>query len=88
MEHLSLKGSTYEVELTRSNATYLAEVDGETGKVLSLFQTKEKIWKKRRLHQLGRMGPSEEKVVDKSVEETESHSDIAAYNRVQRQNLK
>jgi uncharacterized membrane protein YkoI len=41
VERLSLKGSMYEVELSRSNAVYLAEVDAETGKVLSLFQTKE-----------------------------------------------
>ena len=41
VERLSLKGSMYEVELSRSNAVYLAEVDAETGNVLSLFQTKE-----------------------------------------------
>lgn len=43
VERLSQKGTIYEVELSRSKNIYLAEVDAETGKVLSLIQTKEVI---------------------------------------------
>ncbi|MFC5589448.1 PepSY domain-containing protein [Sporosarcina soli] len=68
VERLSLKGSMYEVELSRSNAVYLAEVDAETGKVLSLFQTKEKT-------PLASAGEKEaapdEKVVEQPVKEKE-----------------
>lgn len=68
VERLSLKGSMYEVELSRSNAVYLAEVDAETGKVLSLFQTKEKT-------PLASAGEKEaapdEKVVEQPVKEPE-----------------
>ena len=43
VERLSQKGNIYEVELSRNKGVYLAEVDAETGKVLSLIQTKEVI---------------------------------------------
>ncbi|MCG7334906.1 PepSY domain-containing protein [Sporosarcina sp. ACRSM] len=68
VERLSLKGSMYEVELSRSNAVYLAEVDAETGKVLSLFQTKEKT----PLASAGeKEATSNEKVVEQPAKEKE-----------------
>lgn len=41
VERLSLEGTLFEVELSRNKDVYLAMVDAETGKVLSLIQTKE-----------------------------------------------
>jgi len=41
VERLSLKGTIFEVELSRNKNVYLATVDAENGKVLSLIQTKE-----------------------------------------------
>lgn len=41
VERLSLDGTMFEAELSRNKAVYLATVDAETGKVLSLIQTKE-----------------------------------------------
>ncbi len=68
VERLSLKGSMYEVELSRSNAVYLAEVDAGTGKVLSLFQTKEAT-------PIASAGEKEaapkEEIVEKPIEETD-----------------
>ncbi|MEK5040162.1 PepSY domain-containing protein [Sporosarcina sp. FSL K6-3457] len=43
VERLSLDGTLFEVELSRNKDVYLATVDAETGKVLSLIQTKEVI---------------------------------------------
>lgn len=40
VKQLSLKGLVYEVELTNDQGIYEMEVDAETGKVLSLVQTK------------------------------------------------
>ncbi len=69
VERLSLKGSMYEVELSLSNAAYLAEVDAETGKVLSLFQTKEIDAEETPIASVkGNEVTSEAKVVDKPVE--------------------
>lgn len=66
VERISLKGSMYEVELSRSNGIYLAEVDAETGKVLSLFQTTEVIAKETPIASVeGNDDASEAKVVDK-----------------------
>ena len=43
VERLSQEGTIYEAELSRNKDVYLATVDAETGKVLSLIQTKEVI---------------------------------------------
>lgn len=43
VERLSLDGTMFEVELSRNKDVYLATVDAETGKVLSMIQTKEVI---------------------------------------------
>lgn len=43
VERLSLDGTMFEAELSRNKGVYLATVDAETGKVLSLIQTKEVI---------------------------------------------
>ena len=43
VERLSLEGTMFEVELSRNKDVYLATVDAETGKVLSMIQTKEVI---------------------------------------------
>ncbi|WP_342508127.1 PepSY domain-containing protein [Sporosarcina sp. FSL K6-2383] len=43
VERLSLDGTVFEVELSRNKDVYLATVDAETGKVLSMIQTKEVI---------------------------------------------
>ncbi|WP_203247474.1 PepSY domain-containing protein [Sporosarcina beigongshangi] len=45
VERLSLDGTMFEVELSRNKDAYLATVDAETGKVLSMIQTKEVIEK-------------------------------------------
>lgn len=41
VDGISKEGSIYKAELTRSGATYLAEIDAVTGSVLSLSQTSE-----------------------------------------------